>query len=175
MDVVDALRGLEPVQARHCDVHENDIRLQIAHQTQRLAAITSLRHYLHLRQVRNQRGEPGPHQGVVISDEDAHARLLPCFLVESSYQRPCSVSETCILVPLPGADSNMISPPANLTRSCMPTTPRLLPDSACLRAATASKPRPSSSTTSVSTPSACWMRAINCFAPEWRSTLDRAS
>jgi hypothetical protein len=74
----DLARGGEAVQLRHADVHEHHVGAQRAGQLDRLAAVPSLAHDLHVLLRVEQRAEAGADETLVVGEEDAdHAGADP--------------------------------------------------------------------------------------------------
>ena len=76
MDVVEARPDrrahLDAAQLRHPQVEHQHVRVQLAGQRERLAALRCKAHDLDPRLARQQRGGPLAHEAVVVGDEDAH-------------------------------------------------------------------------------------------------------
>src|SRR3954447_6008580 len=109
----DPARGLEPVQLRHPDVHQDHVGVLARGLGDRLEPVARLGHDLDVLLVAQQQPEAGPHHRLVVHDKhpDRHDASL-CRGKEARSTKPPVVAVK--------AD---ISPPYALTRSPMPTNP----------------------------------------------------
>jgi hypothetical protein len=67
-----AARRFEPVDVRHADVHEDDVRLELGRSRERLRAVGGLAHDVHVFLGLEDHPETGPDEGLVVHDEDAN-------------------------------------------------------------------------------------------------------
>src|SRR6185312_10861349 len=126
-----------------------------------------LRDDLDVRLALEQQPDAGADDPVVVGDQDSHAADSPrCEPVGTD--SPGTNSRT--VVPAPGRDSIVSSPPTRSVRSRIPAMPSPRWDSS------KAKPRPSSATRS-STPPSGWRRSATPTrsAPECRAALESAS
>ena len=86
----DQMRGLETVEHRHADVHQDDVREDPAREIDGLAPVGCLGDDLQLVLGVDQRGEPAAYRGLVVGDEDADHRAAAAVAV----RRPGSRSST---------------------------------------------------------------------------------
>ena len=119
-------RRLGAVHDRHPQVHEHDVGTQPRHQRERLGAVGGLADHLEVALLAEHRDHAGPHQGVVVDDEQPDHR---------------GTTRTSV-VPPPGSLSTCTAPPTSAARACTPSRPK--PE----RASPGSKPCPSSRTVS---------------------------
>ena len=64
----------ESVHHRHPDVHEHDVRLELARERDRLGAVLALTHDLEVGRGAHQHAERSSHEGLVVHHDDAHRR-----------------------------------------------------------------------------------------------------
>ena len=121
----DLLRGVQPVQPGHGHVHHGDIGGQFAGLLHGLVAVGRLAHHLKVLLPLQQHAQPAAHHRVVVGQQNP------------DFPHTGSGNLTMISVPRPGSDSTFKAPPRFAIRSCIPSKP--MP-----RAASASKPTPSS-------------------------------
>jgi len=79
--VPDFARGVEPVQQRHRQIEDGDVRLEFARQPHRLPAVGSFRENVNvLRFALEQQLDPLPHHRLVVCQDysDGHAAALRC-------------------------------------------------------------------------------------------------
>src|SRR5207245_2507820 len=124
-------RRLEPVDARHADVHQHDVRAVPERELDRLPALARLADHLDRRVELEQLAEARPDERLVIDDQDANGH-------RSSY----GIRALTTKPPPAGAPVSSV-PPCSSTRSRMPASPYPV-------AAAPFAPRPSS-LTSIST------------------------
>src|SRR5439155_8100409 len=68
--------GLDPVDVRHPDVHEDDVRLEPAYRLNRLETVGRLGHHLDVGCGLEDHAKPRPNQRLVVADDDANAHRL---------------------------------------------------------------------------------------------------
>ena len=73
-----ALRGLDAVLDRHPDVHEHDVRLQLADERQRLGTVGCLPHRLEVGRGVDEHAKAAAHERLVVGDENADAVAHDC-------------------------------------------------------------------------------------------------
>src|SRR5215472_8313891 len=151
-DADQAPRGLDPVHARHADVHEDDVGAEPAHRLDRLDAVCGLAHDLDVRLGVQEQAEAGSDHRVVVDDDDAdrHGDQASC-------PGAGRVATTWNPPPATGPASRL--PPNSATRSRIPIRPR-----PSLAAAGVGTPAPSSTTRS-RRPSRWYCRLISTCAP----------
>ncbi len=128
-----AAGGLEPVHARHPDVHQHDVRPGRAHDGDGLLAVGRLAHDLDVVLGVQQRPQPGAQQGLVVGEHDTDHVWVP------------SGNAASTRTPPEGAALTVRVPPRATARSRMPRSP--LPGSSTW---TRGPAVPSSSTRTVS-------------------------
>src|SRR5579884_2394960 len=122
--------GLHAVHARHLQVHQHYVRLQLAGHVHRLSPIDGLAHHLEVLFPAQHGREAFPDHRVIVRHQDAdHGRLTH--------------RNTWMTVPWPGALSTVKTPFASWQRSRIPMSPNP-PACPAGRGAFGSKPRPSS-------------------------------
>ena len=171
----DQRRRLEPVEPRHGDVHQHDRRVVRGNRVERLAPVAGLEHRRDLRQAFEQRAEPGPHERVIVGEQDgvAHDATAGSGPADAGAEAASGMRRQTV-VPRPGAESTSRLPPANAARSRMLTRPRCWPGVAPA-ACPGSKPQPSSISQTASSPPSLRAASDSRLAPEWRRTLASAS
>ena len=70
-----ALQGRQPVQARHLQIQQQDVRLELLQYIQHLTAVLSLRHHLEVFLQRQQPAKSVPEDRMVVGHHDADLRL----------------------------------------------------------------------------------------------------
>src|SRR6185295_566860 len=104
----------ETVQARHGDIHDHDVRVELLCKSDRLRAVVRLTYDDDGRVLSENRTDAFSEQAVVISQQHAngaHAAFPFCGM------------NIRIVVPSSGADCTLMAPPSSRTRSSMPTNP----------------------------------------------------
>src|SRR5262249_19017019 len=147
---------LQPGQVRHPHVEDRQVGPLADRQVARLGAVGGLGYDLDVRLAFEQQAETGADDPVVVGDQDLHRA-----------DSPGTIKRT--VVPAPGRDSIVSSPPTSSARSRMPAIPRPRWDSS------KAKPRPSSETVSSTPPSGSRRSAASARpAPEWRAAVGGA-
>jgi hypothetical protein len=116
--VLDAVAGqapgrLDPVHAGHADVHEHDVGPDVPGQPHRLGPIGRLPDHLEARLGVQDHPEPGPHQRLVVGDQDPDGHGAP----------PSRGRRAATRKPPPGRAPASRVPPNRATRSRMPMRP----------------------------------------------------
>jgi hypothetical protein len=65
---------LDPIDARHPDIHQHDVRTQPPGRGGRLGAVAGLARHLDGRVAGEHGAQPGPHEVVVVDDQHSDAR-----------------------------------------------------------------------------------------------------
>ena len=105
----DLARGRDAVEARHADVHQDDVGALFADEVDRLLAVRRLARDLHVGLRLHDHAEACAHQRLVVGDDDADQ------LLRGSLARTVK--------PPSDDDPVFISPPKSSTLSCMPIRP----------------------------------------------------
>src|SRR4051794_5106503 len=124
----DASRRLDPVEPRHADVHENDVRSQAARLVDRLLPVAGLAHDVDVGLGAQDHAQAVAHEPLIVGEQDAHRGHVA---VSSG-----SVARTA--KPPPGWAALSTWPPKSSARSRMPTSPWPRPPATAAGAA----PRP---------------------------------
>src|SRR6185437_14869737 len=66
-------RRLDPVDARHPDVHQDDVGLEAARELDRFEPVAGLAYDGQIGLTREDHPEPGPHELLVVGNQDANA------------------------------------------------------------------------------------------------------
>ena len=74
----DCLRCVDPADAGHGDVHDDDVRRELIDEPQRLLSRVRLAHQLGLGRIAQQRADPMAEQGMVVGDDRAHDPVASC-------------------------------------------------------------------------------------------------
>ena len=109
----DSPRGVNPVQARHRDVHEHDVGTSRPGDLERFVPVNGLEDLRLVERALEQRANAGPHQRVVVSDQYFHGHAAVINGTRHS-----------TIVPPPRLDRIFSVPPTCSTRSCIPIRPR---------------------------------------------------
>src|SRR6185369_15016647 len=136
--LVDPARRLDPGEARHADVEDDDVRLRLQRLLHGLADVGSLRDDFDVRARLQDPDQTLAHDRVIVGDEDPdlrHARPSPA---------PSGISPSTTVAP--GEDRTRNVPLKDWTRSRIARTPKPRSSSFPERTASASKPTPRSST-----------------------------
>src|SRR5205085_6533808 len=141
----DDARGLEPVHARHTDVHEEDVGARPPRHAHGLLAVARLTHDLEVVLCAEQGAKAGTHESLIVGQGDADHRFASLASL-TSLTATGSVART--KKPPAGPGPALSSPPRAAARSRMPGMP--LPPPALVEPATI--PAPSSSTSTTTDP-----------------------
>jgi hypothetical protein len=68
--LAEASRRLDPVDLRHSQIHQHDVRPQLLDERDRFVAVRRLSHDFHLRPGRQQRAQPLAKERLIVGDED---------------------------------------------------------------------------------------------------------
>src|SRR5215218_6114235 len=155
---LDAASRLDPVEARHLEVHEDHVGVRVEGKLDALCSVgrdSDQRDVLRLLQ---ELGEPGPQDRMVVDHEHADH---------------WSASSKVTSVPRPASERTSSLPSRSATRSSSRRNPRLAPSAA--RSAAGSKPRPSSRTASTTEPFERWTVTATRLGSACLATLRSAS
>src|SRR5215470_20320468 len=117
----DLAGGLDPVQVRHPDVHQDHVRLGLPGQADRLPAVLGLADDLQVRPGFQDHPEPAADQGLVIAQQHPDGHDGPAL------PRASTGKATLTAKPPPGRGPAWHVPPCSAARSPMPISPRPRP------------------------------------------------
>src|SRR5207302_2974537 len=124
----DPPRGLDAVEVRHLDVHQDDVRLQRLAELDGFQAVDRLADDRHACVDVEQPGESGPEERLVVGDEytgGARGRRSLVGLLDGDAQIRFSFFKIArMMVPRPATLSTSSRPPRMTARSCIPSKPK---------------------------------------------------
>src|SRR5882762_1631935 len=133
----DAFGGLQSVQNRHGDIHEDQLWFDLLNELHGFPAITGFTHDFDASNLFQCGSYSSPHDRMVISQK--HSDMLHTTSSSSVSLRHFRGNQAWTSVPSDGAEINSRPPPASAARSSMLNRPRLEPRTASSRCSGTSK------------------------------------
>src|SRR6266850_398027 len=155
---LDLAEQLQPAAARHREIQDRHVPVELARKLQGFVAVLRLAHHLHIGLAGQDLLQAVPHHRVIVRDQDFHSE--PPYFGRSG-------SDTVTCVPLPRLPLISSLPEKSSTRSRIPRSPSDLEP--CISAAV--MPLPLSWTSSVSVSASCRMPTSTLVAFAWRATF----
>ena len=120
---------VEAIQARQRDVEQHGVRRVAADPLERIESVTGFTRDFDAGEAFEQDPDACTHQRMIVREQDPAAgrHADPPCAVAASVAGLAKGIRTSMRLPAPGRESSVMVPPAFLTRSVMPSSPRCSP------------------------------------------------